>query len=140
MRCVDYWAGYTAVLQNAASRGTGGTSGHRIPTVCHATATKGNTRPHAYAAPYGAARAQHSQGRSQHRIQLPHAAPLHIYAKEKHLKQKQIAGIIGKSESYITRRIKFIEDKIERDMIDDGELTPKEIFAELEYHKYARTG
>ena len=25
-------------------------------------------------------------------------------------------------------------------MIDDGELTPKEIFAELEYRKYARTG
>ena len=65
---------------------------------------------------------------------------IYLYAKEKHLKQKQIAGIIGKSESYITRRMKFIEDKIERDMIDDGELTHKEIFAELEYRKYARTG
>ncbi len=65
---------------------------------------------------------------------------IYLYAKEKHLKQKQIAGIIGKSESYITRRMKFIEDKIERDMIDDGELTPKEIYAELEYRKYSRTG
>ena len=65
---------------------------------------------------------------------------IYLHAKEKHLKQKQIAGIIGRSESYITRRMKFIEDKIERDMIDDGELTPKEIFAELEYRKYARTG
>lgn len=29
---------------------------------------------------------------------------IYLYAKEKHLKQKQIAVLIGKSESYVTRR------------------------------------
>ena len=66
---------------------------------------------------------------------------IYIYAKEKHFKQKKIAEVIGKSESYITRRMKVIEDAIERDMIDDGQYaTEKEVFAELEYRKYARTG
>lgn len=65
---------------------------------------------------------------------------IYLYAKEQHLKQKQIAVLIGKSESYVTRRMKFIEDEIERDMLDDGELTKNEIDARLEYRKYMRTG
>lgn len=65
---------------------------------------------------------------------------IYLYAKEKHLKQKQIAILIGKSESYVTRRMKFIEDEIERDMLDNGELTKLEINARLEYRKFMRTG
>ena len=65
---------------------------------------------------------------------------IYLYAKEQHLKQKQIAAIIGKSEAYVTRRMKFIEDAIEWNMIDDGSLSPHEIKAELEYRKYMRTG
>lgn len=65
---------------------------------------------------------------------------IYLYAKEKHLKQKQIAVLIGKSESYVTRRMKFIEDEIERDMLDDGELSKREIDARLEYRKFMRTG
>ena len=65
---------------------------------------------------------------------------IYLYAKEKHLKQKQIAILIGKSESYVTRRMKFIEEEIERDMLDNGELTKLEINARLEYRKHTRTG
>lgn len=65
---------------------------------------------------------------------------IYLYAKEGHLKQKQIAVLIGKSESYITRRMKFIEGAIERDMLDDGERTKTEINALLEYNRYERTG
>ena len=65
---------------------------------------------------------------------------IYIYAKEKHLKQKQIAVIIGKSEAYVTRRMKAIEDTIEYDMLDDGERTETQIKAEMEYRKYLRTG
>ena len=65
---------------------------------------------------------------------------IYIYAKEKHLKQKQIAALIGKSEAYVTKRMKFIEYAIEYDMLDDGERSPDEIRAELEYRKYMRTG
>lgn len=65
---------------------------------------------------------------------------IYLYAKEKHLKQKQIAILIGKSESYVTRRMKFIEDEIERDMLDYGEYTKREIEARLEYKKFMRTG
>lgn len=65
---------------------------------------------------------------------------IYLYAKEKHLKQKQIAVLIGRSESYVTRRMKFIEDAIERDMLDDGELTKTEINAMLKYRKFIRTG
>ncbi len=65
---------------------------------------------------------------------------IYIYAKEKHLKQKQIAVLIGKSESYVTRRMKYIESTIEHDMLDDGERTKTEINALLEYNKYIRTG
>lgn len=54
---------------------------------------------------------------------------IYLYVKEKRLKQKQIALLICKSESYITRRIKFIEDEIERDILDNGEYTkPDEKF------------
>ena len=56
---------------------------------------------------------------------------IYLYAKEKHLKQKQIAILIGKSESYVTRRMKYIEEEIERDMLDNGELTKLEIKARL---------
>lgn len=65
---------------------------------------------------------------------------IYLYSKEKHLKQKQIAAIIGKSESYVTRRMKVIEDAIEYDMLDNGDLSSVEIAAELEYRKYVRTG
>lgn len=65
---------------------------------------------------------------------------IYLYAKEKHLKQKQIAIMIGKSESYVTRRMKYIEEEIERDMLDNGELAKLEINARLEYRKYMRTG
>ena len=65
---------------------------------------------------------------------------IYLYAKERHFKQKKIAEVMGKSESYITRRMKVIEDAIERDMIDDGSLSSHEIRAELEYRKYMRTG
>ena len=65
---------------------------------------------------------------------------IYLYAKERHFKQKKIAEVMGKSESYITRRMKVIEDAIEWNMIDDGSLSPHEIRAELEYRKYMRTG
>ena len=65
---------------------------------------------------------------------------IYLYAKEKHLKQKQIAYLLGKSESYVTRRMKVIEDTIEYDILDDGERTKTEINALLEYNKFIRTG
>jgi len=65
---------------------------------------------------------------------------IYLYAKEKRLKQKQIAVLIGKSESYVTRRMKVIEDAIERNMLDDGERTKTQINALLEYNKFIRTG
>ena len=65
---------------------------------------------------------------------------IYLYAKEKHLKQKQIAVLIGKSESYVTRRMKVIEDTIEYDMLDDGERSETQIKAEMEYRKYLRSG
>lgn len=65
---------------------------------------------------------------------------IYLYAKEKHLKQKQIAVLIGKSESYVTRRMKVIEDEIGRDMLNNGERTKTEIDALLEYNKFIRTG
>lgn len=65
---------------------------------------------------------------------------IYLYAKEKHLKQKHIAVLIGKSESYVTRRMKVIEDAIERDMLDDGERTKTEIDALIEYNRFIRTG
>ncbi len=65
---------------------------------------------------------------------------IYLFAKEKYLKQKQIALLIGKSESYVTRRMKVIEDTIEYDMLDNGERTKTEINALLEYNKFIRTG
>lgn len=65
---------------------------------------------------------------------------IYLYAKEKHLKQKQIAVLIGKSESYVTRRMKVIENEIERDMLNNGERTKTEINALLEYNKFVRMG
>jgi len=65
---------------------------------------------------------------------------IYLYAKEEHLKQKQIAVLMGKSESYITRRMKFIEDKIEYDLLDNGERSKMEINALLEYNRYERRG
>lgn len=65
---------------------------------------------------------------------------IHLMHKEKHLKQKQIAAILGKSEAHVTRRMKHIKDTIERDMLDDGERSNTEINALLEYNKYIRTG
>lgn len=65
---------------------------------------------------------------------------IYVYAKEKHLKQKQIAILIGKSESYVARRMKVIEDTIEKDLLDNGERTKTEINALLEYNKFIRTG
>ena len=65
---------------------------------------------------------------------------IYLYAKEKRLKQKQIAALIGKSEAYVTKRMKFIEDAIEYDTLDDGEHSPNEIRAEIEYRKYMRSG
>ena len=65
---------------------------------------------------------------------------IYLYAKEKHLKQKQISAILGKSEAYITRRMKVIEDTIEYDMLDNDERTKTEITAILEYNKFVRTG
>lgn len=65
---------------------------------------------------------------------------IYLYAKEKHLKQKQIAVLIGKSESYITRRMKVIEDTIERDILMDGERTKTQRDALLEYNKFIRMG
>jgi DNA-directed RNA polymerase specialized sigma24 family protein len=65
---------------------------------------------------------------------------IYIMHKEQHLKQKQIAAMLGKSEAHLTRRMKVIEDAIERDMLDDGERTETQIKAELEYRKYLRSG
>ncbi len=65
---------------------------------------------------------------------------IYLMHKERHLKQKQIAVILGKSETHVTRRMKVIEDAIERDMLDDGERTDTQIKAEMEYLKYLRTG
>lgn len=65
---------------------------------------------------------------------------IYLYAKEKLLKQKQIAYLLGKSESYVTRRMKYIEDTIEYDILDNGERTKNEINALLEYNKFIRTG
>ncbi len=65
---------------------------------------------------------------------------IYLYAKERHLKQKQIAVLIGKSESYVTRRMKLIEDIIEYDMLDNGERTKTEIKALIEYNRFTRTG
>lgn len=64
---------------------------------------------------------------------------IYIMHKEQHLKQKQIAAMLGKSEAHLTRRMKVIEDAIERDILDDGERTETQIKAELEYRKYLRT-
>lgn len=65
---------------------------------------------------------------------------IYLYAKEKRLKQKQIAVLIGKSESYVTRRMKYIEEEIERDLLNSGAYTELQIKAFLEYHRYLRTG
>lgn len=65
---------------------------------------------------------------------------IYLYAKERHFKQKKIAAIMGKSEAYITRRMKFIENEIERDMLDNGEYNKAELNARLEYRKFMRTG
>lgn len=61
---------------------------------------------------------------------------IYLMHKERHLKQKQIAAMLGKSEAYVTRRMKVIEDTIEYDMLDDGERTETQIKAEMEYRKY----
>lgn len=65
---------------------------------------------------------------------------IYLCAKEKHLKQKQIAYLLGKSESYVILRMKYIEDTIEYDMLDNGERTKNEILALLEYNRFIRTG
>lgn len=65
---------------------------------------------------------------------------IYLMHKERHLKQKQIAAKLGKSEAYITRRMKVIEDTIEYDMLNDGERTETQIKAEMEYRKYVRSG
>lgn len=65
---------------------------------------------------------------------------IYLMRKEHRLKQKQIAAMLGKSEAHLTRRMKVIEDAIERDMLDDGERTETQIKAELEYRKYLRSG
>ncbi len=64
---------------------------------------------------------------------------IYLFAKEKHLKQKQIATILGKSEAHITRRMKVIEDTIEYDMLNEGERTEMQIKSEMEYRKYLRS-
>ena len=64
---------------------------------------------------------------------------IYLMHKEQHLKQKQIAAKLGKSEAHVTRRMKVIEDIIEYDMLDDGERTDTQIKAEMEYRKYLRT-
>lgn len=63
-----------------------------------------------------------------------------LYSREKHLKQKQIAAVMGLSEAHITRRMRFIEDKIEYDMLDDGERTETQIKAIMQYNRFIRTG
>lgn len=65
---------------------------------------------------------------------------IYLMHKERHLKQKQIAAILGKSEAHVTRRMKVIEDTIEYDMLNDGERTETQIKAEIEYRKYLRSG
>lgn len=65
---------------------------------------------------------------------------IYLMHKEQHLKQKQIAAMLGKSQAHITRRRKVIEDTIEYDMLDNGERTKTEITALLEYNKFIRTG
>lgn len=65
---------------------------------------------------------------------------IYLYVKERHLKQKQIAAKIGKSEAHVSRRMKVIEDTIEYDMLNDGERTETKIKAEMEYRKYLRSG
>lgn len=65
---------------------------------------------------------------------------IYLMHKEQHLKQKQIAAMLGKSETHVTRRMKVIEDTIEYDMLDDGERTETQIKAEMEYRKYMRSG
>lgn len=63
-----------------------------------------------------------------------------LYSREKHMKQKQIAAVMGLSEAHITRRMRFIEDKIEYDMLDDGERTETQIKAIMQYNRFIRTG
>ncbi|MDE6059483.1 MAG: sigma-70 region 4 domain-containing protein [Clostridia bacterium] len=65
---------------------------------------------------------------------------IYLLHKERHLKQKQIAETLGKSEAHVTRRMKVIEDTIEYDLLDDGERTKTQIKAEIEYRKYLRSG
>lgn len=64
---------------------------------------------------------------------------IYIYSAEKHLNQKQIAAIIGRSEAYISRRMRIIEDKIEYDMLDNGDRSDIEIRALMEYNRFMRT-
>lgn len=52
---------------------------------------------------------------------------IYLMHKERHLKQKQISDILGKSQAYVTRRMKVIENTIEYDMLDDGERTETQI-------------
>lgn len=40
----------------------------------------------------------------------------------------------------VTRRMKFIQDETERDMLDNGECTKRELNVQLEYRKFMRTG
>lgn len=63
-----------------------------------------------------------------------------LYSREKHMKQKQIAAVMGLSEAHITRRMRYIEDKIEYDMLDDGERTETQIKAIMQYNRFIRTG
>lgn len=65
---------------------------------------------------------------------------IYIYSVEKHLNQKQIAAITGRSEAYISRRMRIIEDKIEYDMLDNGDRSDIEIRALMEYNRFMRTG
>lgn len=65
---------------------------------------------------------------------------IYLYAKERRLKQKRIAAVMGLSEAHITQRMRFIEDKIEHDMLDDGERTEAQIRAAMEYNRFIRTG
>ena len=63
-----------------------------------------------------------------------------LYSRENRMKQKQIAAVMGLSEAHITRRMRFIEDKIEYDMLDDGERTETQIKAIMQYNRFIRTG
>ena len=73
-------------------------------------------------------------------LKISETKTYYIKAEDVDKAQKQIAAVMGLSEAHITRRMRFIEDKIEYDMLDDGERTETQIKAIMQYNRFIRTG